>query len=159
MGSLLLGNLRVDWLGLTLVRREIPPEKRKREIAAKEEKGPRSRWSSVTISRLRESLPYLPRLLRTFLRSLSAERFSCNVAIGLDDPADTAVVSGVLWSLGSMINASPRAYLSVEPDFREERLDGYVIAELRVRLVWIALATVSALTKRPVRQLLLGMRG
>lgn len=149
-GSLIHGSFRISWLGITFIRRKIFPEERKKE---KEEE--RFDWRSMPemISLFTESFPYLKRILNAFMKSISIERFSCNVAIGLDSPADTALVSGYMWSLVSLVNVFPKAYLSVKPDFQEKRLDGSMMVELKVRLLWIVVAFIRAFIKKPIRQL------
>jgi len=111
-----------------------------------------------TVRLLRESLPHLIGLLKSFARSVSVRRLSCDISLGLADPADTAAMSGYLWSLASVVNASPKCHLSVKPDFSSERLDGSIAVELKVRLLRIVAAFVGALTKKPVRKSFRGMR-
>jgi hypothetical protein len=106
-----------------------------------------------------ESFPYFSNVLNAFMKSISIEKFSFNATIGLDSSADTAIVSGYLWSLASLVNTYPPIYLSVKPDFQEDRLDGSVIVELKVRLLRIAVAFIKAFTKKPVRRLFSRMRG
>jgi len=154
-GSLTQGDFHISWLGITFIRRKIFPEERKKE---KEEK--RFDWRSITemISLFTESFPHLKRILNAFMKSISIERFSCDVTIGLDSPADTATISGYIWSLAPLVNLFPKAYLSVKPDFQEKRLDGSMIIELKVKLLRIAVAFIRAFTKKPVRQFFRKMR-
>ena len=162
-GSITSGNLRISWLGLTF-RRKIPSgekkRKQKKEEGEEEEKEKRPDLSRLpeTVSRLMESLPYFPSIFRTFIRSLTVERFSADVELGLGSPVETAVVSGYLWSLASLVNISPKADLTVKPNFQEEQLEGSLITDLKIRLLWIAVALVKAVTKKPVRQLFTSMR-
>ena len=162
-GSITSGNLRISWLGLTF-RRKIPSgekkRKQKKEEGEEEEKEKRPDLSRLpeTVSRLMESLPYFPSIIRTFMRSLTVERFSADVELGLGSPVETAVVSGYLWSLASLVNISPKADLTVKPNFQEEQLEGSLITDLKIRLLWIAVALVKAVTKKPVRQLFTSMR-
>ncbi|MCP8316970.1 MAG: DUF2953 domain-containing protein [archaeon] len=149
-GSLIQGSFHISWLGITFIRRKIFPEERKKK---KEEK--KFDWRSIPemISLFTESFPYLKHILNAFMKSISIERFSCNVTMGLDSPADTAMISGYMWSLASLVNVFPKAYLSVKPDFQEKRLDGSMMVELKVRLLWIAVALIRAFSKKPIRQL------
>jgi len=161
-GSITSGNLRISWLGLTF-RRKIPSGEKKRKQKkeeGEEEKKKRPDLSRLpeTVSRLMESLPYFPSIFRTFIRSLTVERFSADVELGLGSPVETAVVSGYLWSLASLVNISPKADLTVKPNFQEEQLEGSLITDLKIRLLWIAVALVKAVTKKPVRQLFTSMR-
>ncbi|MBI2937755.1 MAG: DUF2953 domain-containing protein [Thaumarchaeota archaeon] len=161
-GSITSGNLRISWLGLTF-RRKIPSGEKKRkqkEEGEEEEKEKRPDLSRLpeTVSRLVESLPYFPSVFRTFIRSLTVERFSADVELGLGSPVETAVVSGYLWSLASLVNISPKADLTVKPNFQEEQLEGSLVTDLKIRLLWIAVALVKAVTKKPVRQLFTSKR-
>ena len=162
-GSITSGNLRISWLGLTF-RRKIPSgekkRKQKKEEGEEEEKEKRPDLSRLpeTVSRLMESLPYFPSIFRTFIRSLTVERFSADVELGLGSPVETAVVSGYLWSLASLVNISPKADLTVKPNFQEEQIEGSLVTDLKIRLLWIVVALVKAVTKKPVRQLFTSMR-
>ncbi len=161
-GSTTSGNLRISWLGLTF-RRKIPSEKKKKrekEEAEEREEKKRPELSRLpeTVSRLLESLPYLPSIFRTFMRSLTIERLSADVELGLGSPVETAMVSGYLWSLASVVNVSPKADFSVRPNFQEERFEGSFVTDLKIRLLWIVVAMLKAVTKRPVRRLFTSMR-
>ncbi|MCL4437371.1 MAG: DUF2953 domain-containing protein [Thaumarchaeota archaeon] len=157
-GSTTSGNLRVKWLVLTY-RRKIPSGEKKREKEKKEKKRrPDLSRLPDTGNRLLESLPYLPDITRTFLRSITIERLSVDVKLGLGGPVETAVMSGYLWSLASLVNSLPKSGLSVRPNFQEEQLEGSLITDLKIRLLWVAAALVKALTKKPVRQLFTSMR-
>ena len=161
-GSITSGNLRISWLGLTF-RRKIPSGEKKRKQKKEEEEEEKEKRPDLsrlpeTVSRLVESLPYFPSIFRTFIRSLTVERFSADVELGLGSPVETAVVSGYLWSLASLVNISPKADLTVKPNFQEEQLEGSLITDLKIRLLWIAVALVKAVTKKPVRQLFTSMR-
>ncbi|MCP8304113.1 MAG: DUF2953 domain-containing protein [archaeon] len=152
-GSLTQGSFCMSWLGIRLIRRKIPSEEGRKE---KE----KFYWGSIPemTSLFAESFPYLMNILNAAMKSISIKRFSCDVVMGLDSPADTAVVSGYLWSLASIINIFPKVYLSVKPDFQERRLDGSMMVELKVRLLRIVPAFIRAFFKKPVRQLFGKMR-
>lgn len=162
-GSITSGNLRISWLGLTF-RRKIPSGEKKRKEKKEEEEGKEEKKRPdlgrlpETFSRLVESVQYFPSIFRTFMRSLTVERFSADVELGLGSPVETAVVSGYLWSLASLVNISPKADLTVKPNFREEQLEGSLVTDLRIRLLWIVVALMKAVTKRPLRQLFTSMR-
>jgi hypothetical protein len=155
-GSLTHGIFRLRWLGITFLQRKIPQKEMKTE-----KRGERFDWTRMPEmgSLFIESYPSFANMLTAFTNSISIKRLSFDVAIGLGSPADTAMVSGYLWSLASVVNVYPLIYLSVEPDFQEERLDGSVMIELKVRLLRIALAFIKAFTKKPVRRLFSRMRG
>lgn len=161
-GSLTQGSFRISWLGIPFIRRRIPEEQKRipKEEKKKKKEKERFDWKNMPemISLFKESFPCLKNILNAFMKSIFIKRFSCDVTIGLDSPVDTALVSGYLWSLASLVNMLPKVNLSINPDFQEKRLDGSIIVELKVRLLRIAVALIRALAKKPVRKLFKGMR-
>ncbi|MCP8312634.1 MAG: DUF2953 domain-containing protein [Candidatus Methylarchaceae archaeon HK02M1] len=149
----------MSWMGIRFIRRKIPSEGEKKKEKKEKEKE-KFYWRRIpeTVSLFVESFPYIRNILKAAMKSISIKRFSCDVVMGLDSPVDTAVVSGYLWSLASIVNVFPKVYLSVKPDFQERRLDGSIMVELKVRLLRIVLAFVRAFFKKPVRQFFGKMR-
>jgi hypothetical protein len=141
------GRLFVYWMfGLVRVsvrpgRRKAPrPSKRRRkrrEMIVSGAKGAvRRRHDVLAILRTRGLLRALIRLLRDLLRSLRPRRLRVELVIGLEDPADTGRLAGVLAplrlllgkrSLGKDSNVS----IDVTPDFSGPRLQGYSCASVR----------------------------
>jgi hypothetical protein len=76
----------------------------------------------------------------------------------LDDPADTAVLSGYLWSVASTLGLF-RANVFIEPYFEGERLEGEIAAELKTRLIWIAKAVINASLEKEIRSLIREVAG
>ena len=155
------GSFRISWLGIPFIRRKIPQERKKIPLEEKKKKErERFDWKKIPemISLLKESFPHLKNVLNAFIRSISIKRLSCNVTMGLDSPVDTALVSGYLWSLASLVNMLPKVNLSINPDFQEKKLDGSIMVELKVRLLRIVAALIKAFTKKPLRKLFRGMR-
>lgn len=103
---------------------------------------------------LMEALPALVRLFKNLIKSISLETISCRVSFGFDDPADTAIISGYIWSMVSAIGLY-RADLCIEPYFEGERLDGNLLADIRARLFWIVLALIKALGEEKIRRLVI----
>ena len=136
------------------LRRKIPEDKGKEK---EEEKFDLERMSKILLV-LPESFPYLKGILDSCIRSVSVERFSLDVTVGLGSPADTAAVSGYLWSIASIVNVFPSANLSVKPDFQEEQLNGSLDLNVKFRLLWIVGSFIRAFSKKPVRQLFREMR-
>lgn len=156
------GTFRLTWLKIKLIQKEIPPKKSEE----KKEDEAESKFDISNIleifSLLTESWPYLERVFNSFLRSTSFEIFSLDLIMGLGDPADTAMASGCFWAASSMLNLIPNAYISLEPDFLNERIEADVTLKFKVRLLWIVIELVRAFTKKPVRTLfkeLINMRG
>jgi hypothetical protein len=154
-GSVNEGHFKLSWLKIRLIHRKFPSEKKEKK--PKEEKE-QKRIDFNRIPRIItlsvESLPYIFNIFKAFLKSISVKRISIDSVIGFNSPADTAIISGYLWGLASIINSIPNTCLTVEPDFNEERIDGSFMIELKLILLWITIEGLKALTKKPVRSLL-----
>lgn len=100
-----------------------------------------------------EAVPALLRLLRDLARSANIEKIFFHISFGLDDPAETAAMSGYLLSFASALGFY-RANIYIEPFFEGEKLDGSFLADLKARLLWIALALIKALREETIRRLL-----
>ena len=101
-----------------------------------------------------DAFPAITKLLRNLLRSIKFQDISCSLCIGLNDPVQTALMSGYLWSIASILGLF-RANISIEPCFEEERLEGEFSTRLSVRLLWTMLAFINALREGKIRRLLL----
>lgn len=174
-GPLVQGFYRIGWLGITLWKGVISPpapeetmkapiaesveEKAKEKAERKAEEIPKEHkphhMAGPDPKELVEVLPALARVFMDLVRSISMERISCRLSFGLDDPADTAAMSGYLWSIASVIGLY-RANICIEPYFEGERLDGSLLAEVKARLLWIALVLVKALFREEkIRKLII----
>ena len=109
---------------------------------------------SPKLASLLDAFPAIMNLLRNLLRSIKFQDISCSLCIGLNDPVQTAMTSGYLWSIASILGLF-RANISIEPCFEEERLEGEFSTRLSVRLLWTMLAFISALREANIRRLLL----
>lgn len=150
------GYFRLRWLKIRLIHRKIPSDKKK----PKKEKIEKKEGKKIDFNRIPkileyfgESLPYIMNVFEAFLRSVSINKISINSIIGLDSPADTAIVSGYLLGLASVVNILPKTNFTVDPDFNKERIDGSILVEMKLRLFWIAVESLKAFTKKPVRSL------
>lgn len=150
------GNFKLTWMRIKLIQRDIPPkeEKKKTEEKTKEKTEFNINRIPKIISLLVESWPSLERILNAFLRSTSIEKLSFNLAFGLGDYVDTAIVNGYLWSVVPLVNIIPNTYFSIEPDFLKERLDCYLEVDVKIRLLWIIIEFIRAYIKKPVRMLI-----
>jgi len=97
--------------------------------------------------------PALANILLDLLKSILFKKLSCRLCFGWDDPAQTAIISGYLWSLASVLDPF-QAKISIEPWFEGERLEGEFMAEIEARLLWSVFAVIKALRKREIRLLL-----
>lgn len=157
-GFKLKGNFRLTWMRIKLIQRKIPPEKQpEKKEGEKENKFEINRIPKI-LSLLIEAWPYLERVFNSFLKSTSFEIFSLNLTLGLGDPADTAMCSGYFWAADSLLNSIPKAYISLEPDFLNERIDVNINLKFKIRLFWIVIEFIRAFTKKPVRMLFKELR-
>jgi len=107
---------------------------------------------------LLNAAPAIMNFLVDLLKTIVFERLSCRLCFGLDDPADTAVMSGYLWSMASTLGIF-RADVFIEPCFEGERLEGVFEAELKTRLIWIAKAVINASLEKEIRSLIRDVAG
>ena len=152
-------SLTIRWLGIRLLRRDIPGKGKKRAKQAKQgqeaESSRRDLLARVPrlLSLLVDAAPSLMGILKSFGRAVRFRRLSIDMSFGVGDPADTAVLAGYLWSFAWALDFVPRTSLSLHPDMERARLDGSISAELGVRLLPIAVAFLIAYTKKPFRRL------
>ena len=149
--ALMTGRVVLRWLGITLWRSK--PGKRKERAKKKSNRFDPSRVL-LTLSLLRDALPSLVGVLKGLQRAVRFRKLSIDVAFGIGDPADTAVLAGYLWSFAWALELLPRFSLSLRPDLERARLDGAISAELRVRMLPILVAFLIAYTKKPFRRLI-----
>jgi hypothetical protein len=176
--SSLRGSYRISWAGLTIKQGEIPPEEKgeivpEETVAEKPEESPdkekeESRQSRRETSRFDmpadpqlfiDALPDMIHSVKGLIRSISVEKFRCRLAMGLADPADTAVAFGLIWSITSAIGGFRKESIYLEPHFEGEKLDGSVTADLKVRLASIFAVFIKSLEKKPIRKLVAAVMG
>ena len=107
---------------------------------------------------LLNAAPAIINFLMDLLKTIVFEKLSCRLCFGLYDPADTAVMSGYLWAVASTLGLF-QADVFIEPCFEEERLEGVFEAELKTRLIQIALAVINALREKEIRSLIRDLAG
>jgi len=107
---------------------------------------------------LLNAAPAIMNFLMVLLKTIVFERLSCRLCFGLNDPADTAVMSGYLWSVASTLGLF-RANVFIEPCFEGERLEGLFEAKLKTRLIWIAKAVINASLEKEIRSLIRDVAG
>ncbi len=107
---------------------------------------------------LLDAAPAIINFLLDLLKTIVLEKLSCRLCFGLNDPADTAVLSGYFWSMASTLGLF-RANVFIEPCFEGERLEGVFEAELKARLIHIALAVINALREKEIRSLIRDVAG
>ncbi|MCX6673696.1 MAG: DUF2953 domain-containing protein [Methanothrix sp.] len=187
-GPLVEGSIKLAWLGRTLMKAEISPqsagdllasiwkEKAREEKEEKEQEGREAKLEErseidnsadseenglvrpPSIQSLIDVAPALAKILLDLLKSILFKTVSCRLCFGLGDPAQTAIISGYLWSLASAFGLFP-GKIFIDPWFEGERLEGELAAEMEARLLWAVFAVIQALRVREIRQLLREMLG
>jgi hypothetical protein len=186
-GPLIEGSIRLSWLGLTLRKAEMYPqsggdllasvwkedaekevrvvEKRKAKKDGISEGNDKVIYSETTESirplgatSLIKAAPAMAKIIRYLLKSIHINQSSCRLCFGLDDPAQTAIISGYLWFLTSALGIFP-ARILIEPCFAGERLEGELVADIEARPLWPVFAVILALREREIRLLLREMLG
>jgi hypothetical protein len=173
------GSYRIVWLGLTLRKREVFPQPAEDSLVSISEKGAEAEKGKVyeggkavdsrdeqkhdikrspELNSLLNAAPAIAHLFIYLLKSIVFQKLSCRLCFGLNDPAETAVMSGYLWSVASTLGLF-RAKVSIEPFFEGERLEGEFAAELKIRLLWIAKAVIDALREKEIRSLIREING
>jgi hypothetical protein len=157
----LSGQLRVRWL-LGLVRLSVPvpragepaPGPRAKPRAARVRARPRARGRGRGVLAALGQAAFrrrVARLLGDVVRAVHLRRLRLLVRIGLDDPADTGRLWGLMGPLGALARLR-NAEVRVEPDFAEPVLA--FEADGRARLVplrFLGLAVAFALSPPTIR--------
>ena len=140
----LLTEVRVFWglspkLGIP-IRRQRRKRKKQPRPSSKRKAKP-MRWTSFSTEGAADLLASAGGTLRAMIGRIHVDACRLSVAFGLDDPADTGLVYGLItpavYGLGS-----ERCQVSVEPDFSCRRFAGQAEVELRftaIAVVWPAI--------------------
>jgi len=129
--------LRVEWLfglvGKSLLPRKKPEKPRK---AKKPKKGRRrdlrSFLSYLALVRTRGLATEFFRLVRRMVGSLHIRQVNADLRFGLDDPADTGMVYGVLWPVLVLPVMSSANTLRMEPVFDSPTFEAALQGGVRV---------------------------
>lgn len=157
------GYFKVKWMNIKLIKRDIPSEEGKKEEKKEEvEKKPKSKWDLDRIVKVfnlfLEALPHFEKIIFALIRSVKLERFWLDLKFGLDSPVDTAQLTGILWSVGSIVNILPRISINMSPEFMKPTFEANLDLELKLKLIWIVFEALRAFTKKPVRSLISEIR-
>ncbi len=108
----------------------------------------------VDLKLMINAFPRIAHILIDLIRSIDIDRLCCKLSFGLDDPVDTAMMSGYLWSI-VYATGLYRADVFIEPRFDRVQLDGSLLIDLDARALWAVVAAVKALEDKTVRKLIL----
>ncbi|EKQ55835.1 MAG: Protein of unknown function (DUF2953) [Methanobacterium sp. Maddingley MBC34] len=166
-GSEINGHFSLRFLGIRIFSKEIPEDEKdqdeKKEKKEEDETDKKDKFNLKRILKIlnlvKESLPHIYRLITAFYRSVSLEKFSLNLTLGMESPADTALFTGYIWSFTYPLNAITRIDAVITPDFDRRVLDGDLEVDVSLKLIWIVVEAIRAYTKKPVRELIGEMRG
>lgn len=150
-GFSICGLLKVKWFGQILYKRDLSfPE----DDGMGADRGFRSGYASFPKDAcvLIDAVFAFLRILKALIGSIHVEQLLCKVTFGLNDPADTAIMSGYLWALACAVSL-PGTCIQVYPYFRGERLAGSLNAKIRGRLLWVFVAIINAIRAKPIRLL------
>ncbi len=112
----------------SLVKKEFG---RKRRAAKK--RAQRS-WAFTDFLRIRGLLPQILRLLKDVVKRIRIKELTIDFAIGLDDPADTALLVGSLWLPAFLLSPSSPYSIRLQPSFADGTVfRGYAHVILRLR--------------------------
>ncbi|NMB85445.1 MAG: DUF2953 domain-containing protein, partial [Methanothrix sp.] len=143
---------KIIWLGVAIKKGFIEPASPDEPSSIDAPEHSSSRLPDIKF--MLDAIPAAIPTLKDLSKSINFQKVSCSLCFGLEDPAQTAVMSGYLWSAASA--ADPlRASIHIEPCFEEERLDGDITFELGVRMLWSSVALIGALREKKIRELLI----
>ncbi len=164
-GSEIKGLFSLRFLGIRIFSKKIPEDKKDEDKKVEEdgeEKDKKDKFSLKRILKIlrlvKESLPHIYRLIAAFYRSVTLEKFSLNLTLGMESPADTALFTGYIWSFTYPLNALTRIDAVITPDFQKRVLDGNFQMIISLQLIWIVAEAIRAYTKKPVREMIKEMR-
>jgi len=152
------GYFKVTWLRLRILQREVPTKEEEKEEKKEVEKKAKAEWNLNRIIKIfnlfLESMPYFENIFYALFRSITIEKLNLNLTLGMDSPVDTAQMAGFFWSLIPTVNLIPKVSIHMNPIFMKSTFEGNLEFELKIRLFWIALEGIKAITKKPVRSLI-----
>lgn len=173
------GFYKISYLGLTLSKGEMPSpqdvgdlkksvepgrdygkeiekgvdKEAGREVDRKTDRKPIHMRPPAELGLVIDAFPQIAHILIDFIRSISIKMLCCEISFGLEDPVDTAMISGYLWSITSAVGLY-RENIIIDPRFDREQLDGSLLTELEVRMLWLVVAAVKALQEKKIRKLI-----
>jgi len=170
-GSEIKCRFNVRFLGIIIFSKEIPEKKKGDNI--KEKFDPELFLKILNLLKesfeldrivkisnlLKESLRYFKRLINTLFRSFTLKNVSCNLTIGLESSADTAMLTGFILSFLNMLNAIKCFDFIITPNFDKRVLDLDFNVEAKFKLIWVVFEAIRTYSKKPVRELIHEMRG
>lgn len=126
--------MRVGWM-FGLIGKNIGGRKAKRREEGMEKEKPKKRRRSVRALLAALSTEGFPQKLFSFVRDIlrlsKIRQLRVNFRIGLGDPAETGMLFAVLAPAMVVVRSFSAADVQLEPDFEQERLQGYCRGDIR----------------------------
>ena len=130
--------MRLAWL-FGLLSKELRREKKKpEEEAVERKKKPRHRRADARVMfevlQTRGLFSRLGRLLKSTLGRIKVRELGANLRVGLDNPADTALLFAFVAPASLFLSSSSHHQIRLEPSFADQAvLEGYLYGTARVR--------------------------
>ena len=126
--------IRLKWL-FGLLKKDIRAKKKptKKKKKQKLGEGRKWLWAAFRIIRIKGMLKELRRLVKGILNSLKIRELRVNLKVGLDDPADTAFLVGIINASRLFWKTSFPHEIDIRPDYEGQVfLEGYTHLTVRV---------------------------
>jgi len=121
--------VRLGWM-FGLIGKDIGGKKKMPKKKA--EKRKRNIKPLLALLRTRGFPKKLSRLIRDIFRLLNVHELKLNLRVGLSDPAETGLLFAVIGPTMVYLKSLSSLDVQIQPDFEQERLQGYVKGDLRV---------------------------
>jgi hypothetical protein len=129
--------------------------KRRRPKRSKEEKirGLKRMWSALSSEGF---IQHILRFILNLFRQINIRTFNLSIRFGLDDPADTGQLYGVIAPFALCLQAFPFTTIRIQPVFTGVALHTYFKIQVRIvpiRIVWVLIRfTLSLTTLRAAKE-------
>ena len=104
------------------------------------------------------AMPAFINLVRDITGSINFKTIRCRLELGLDDPSETAILTGRLWAIAAFLRYLGADVL-IKPYFEDEKLEGELLAEAGMRPIHVPVAIISALREKEIRSLIKEVSG
>ena len=112
-------------------------------------------WDETDIRRLFELFRTLHRpvtaLVRKVVQRIEFKELSCRATFGLDDPAETGMLSGFLYAASAPLTRLPAVSIRLHPVFHEQTFAYRIICSLKVTMWRVVIPTIVFLCDSAVR--------
>lgn len=168
VGGVIDGIFELRWFRIRIFSKKFPEEeaekKKEKESKVKEEikEKEKRKWDMGDIRKILKlayaSIGPFMRFFRDLFNSINLENFKFHLILGLNSTVDTATTLGYFWAVTSVVNMHPKVYISAEPSFNQERVDGNLFLELNVRFINPLIAILRLLINKSILKLLWELR-